>query len=424
MEYSIFGEQLAKGSGIGQLMDDLGEALANADDSVCMLGGGQPAQIPEMNALWDHRLKDILNDEGGLQKLLTSYDPPQGKARFSEAVASLLRQEYGWDVGPENIGVTAGGQTAFFFLFNILAGEMKDGRQRKIVLPLVPEYIGYADQGLGSEVFRSFAPIIDKTSKHGFKYRIDFDSLEIGDDVAAIAVSRPTNPSANLLTDEEVERLLSIAKEKGVYLIIDNAYGLPFPGIIFRDVNPVWDESMILTMSLSKIGLPGARTGIVVAEKSIIKALASTTAIVGLANPNIGQEIATPLIESTEIVRLSESIVQPFYKKRSDLAVEMLGDLFPDSVPYRIHESEGALFLWIWFEGLPITTKTLYERLKARGVFIIPGEYFFYGLDDEMEGHREQCIRMSYANDEAVLRRGIEIMAEEVSALYDASADT
>ena len=35
-----------------------------------------------------------------------------------------------------------------------------------------------------------------------------------------------------------------------------------------------------------------------------------------------------------------------------------------DSVPYFIHRSEGALFLWLWFEGLPITAKELYQRLK------------------------------------------------------------
>ena len=38
-------------------------------------------------------------------------------------------------------------------------------------------------------------------------------------------------------------------------------------------VTPAWDENMILTMSLSKIGLPGTRTGIVIARPEIIRAV-------------------------------------------------------------------------------------------------------------------------------------------------------
>jgi alanine-alpha-ketoisovalerate/valine-pyruvate aminotransferase len=33
-------------------------------------------------------------------------------------------------------------------LFNLLAGRMPDGSRKKILLPLVPEYIGYSDQGI------------------------------------------------------------------------------------------------------------------------------------------------------------------------------------------------------------------------------------------------------------------------------------
>ena len=35
-----------------------------------------------------------------------------------------------------------------------------------------------------------------------------------------------------------------------------------------------------------------------------------------------------------------------------------------------IHKPEGAIFLWLWFKDLPITTELLYQRLKKRGVFL------------------------------------------------------
>src|SRR5690606_4222748 len=263
---------------IGELMDDLGHALASGGPDICMLGGGQPAHIPEMNAIWRRRMEEILAEPGGFERCVANYDPPRGNPRFLDALAGLFRREFGWDVGPENLAVTAGGQTAFFFLFNLLAGEMPDGRRKKILLPLVPEYIGYANQGADGELFRAVRPKIEKTGPHEFKDRVDFDALAVTPDIAAICVSRPTNPTGNVLTDEEIARLSALAKEHGIPLIIDNPYGTPCPGIIFTGAKPVWDEHIILPLSLSKSGLPGTRTGIVVAHPKIAAAIASMSA--------------------------------------------------------------------------------------------------------------------------------------------------
>ena len=417
-EFSSFGQRLGCGSGIGELMDDLGHALARGGPELKMLGGGQPARIPEMNAVWRRRLEELLEEPGGLDRSLTSYDPPNGNPKFIEAVATLLRKQFGWNVTPENIGITSGGQTAFYFLFNLLAGEMPDGSRRKILLPLIPEYIGYSDQGNSGDLFHAVPPIIEEEGAHGFKYRVDFDKLEITPDIAAICASRPTNPTGNVLTDDEVRHLSDLAKRHGIPLIIDNAYGAPFPGILFSDINPFWDEHVILTLSLSKIGLPAARTGIVIGPPQIIRALGSMSAIAGLSNANIGQQIALPLIESGEILRLSKEVVAPFYFEKNRLARAAAEEAFGDDIEWRMHRSEGALFLWFWFPGLPITSMELYQRLKQREVLVIPGHYFFFGHDDPGWRHRHECIRVSYAMDEAVVRDGLRIIAEEVKRAH------
>ena len=388
--------------------------LGAGEQDLKMLGGGQPAAIPEMNAVWRRRLDELLEETGGLDRAVTSYDPPRGNPRFLKALAKLFREEFGWELGPENISITPGGQTAFFFLFNLLAGEMPDGRRKKVLLPLAPEYIGYSNQGVDGCLFRAIPPLIEKTGPHEFKYHVDFEHLEVTAETAAICASRPTNPTGNVLTDNEVARLSALAKENGIPLIIDNAYGAPFPGIIFTDAKPFWEPHVILTYSLSKIGLPGTRTGIVIGPPEIIRALGSLSAIVGLSNTNIGQQIMLPLVESGEVLRLSREVVRPFYEAKCKLARETALAEFGDDFEWFMHRSEGALFLWFWFPGLSITTKELYNRLKARGVFVIPGEYFFYGLDDPEWTHRDECIRVSYAMDETVVRDGLRIIAEEV----------
>ena len=413
-EFSQFGRHLGCGSGIEELMDDLGHALASGGPDLKMLGGGQPARIPEINAVWQQRLAELMAEPGGLDRTLTSYDPPRGNPRFLEAVAGLFRRTFGWDIGPDNVAVTSGGQTAFYFLLNLLAGPMPDGSRRKILLPLVPEYIGYANQGVAGELFRAVTPLIETTGPHEFKYRVDFDRLVVTPDIAAICASRPTNPTGNVLTDEEIARLSGLAKAHGIPLLLDNAYGAPFPGIIFTDATPYWADHVVLTLSLSKIGLPGTRTGIVLGPPALIRALGSLSAIVGLANPNIGQQIVLPLLESGEILRLSREVVRPFYAEKCRLARQAALEEFGDDFAWFMHRSEGALFLWLWFPGLPITAGQLYQRLKQRGVLVVAGHYFFFGDEAPDWPHRHECLRVSYAMDEATVRHGLRIIGEEV----------
>ncbi|WP_205618974.1 valine--pyruvate transaminase [Rubritalea marina] len=416
--FSKFGEKLCGGSGIEELMDDLGHALAQGGDHMHMLGGGQPSMIPEVNTIFREALDGVMSSEGALEAMLGKYDPPRGNPRFIEALTVMFREQLDWDVKKENIAITSGGQTAFFFLFNALAGLHHDGTRKKIVLPLVPEYIGYANQSVGEDMFVAFPPKIEKIGDHQFKYRIDFDRLVIDEDVAAICVSRPTNPTGNVITDNEIAKLLAIAKSHDIPLIIDNAYGAPFPNIFFADAEPLWDSSMILTMSLSKVGLPGTRTGIVVAPPKIASAMASMNAIVGLANSNVGQVLTEPLIRSGKLMELSKHVVKPFYLAKSLRAQEWVKAYFPDDIPYRVHLSEGALFLWIWFEGLPISSKALYERLKQRNVLVVSGAYFFFGLDDTDWKHQHECIRMTYTMDAEIVESGVQIIADEIAAIY------
>lgn len=417
IEKSLFGEALTAQSGIEDLMEDLGHAMAGAHGEMRMLGGGNPALIPAVQSVWRERMSSLLADGVAFDRMLTVYDPPKGNTRFAIAVADYLRRSYGWDLGPENVAITAGGQAAFFSLFNLFAGPMADGSRRKVLLPITPEYIGYANQGLGPDFFTSLPPEIEMHGEHEFKYRVDFQRLEIGPDVGAVCVSRPTNPSGNVLTDGEIAHLDQLARAAGVPLIIDNAYGAPFPGIVFSEIKPIWNENIVLVLSLSKVGLPGTRTGIVIARPEIVRALASMTAVVGLANGNVGQAIMTPLLETGEIDRLVSDHIRPYYERKARLARACVAEFFDDSLDYHVHASEGALFLWLWFRGLPIPAAQLYERLKERGVLVVPGHYFGFG-SAEAERHASECIRVSFAMTDEVVRDGIRVIAEEVARAF------
>lgn len=418
MRFSELGTRLAGQTGINALMADLGEALAaSADPAPLMLGGGNPAHIPAMERVWEERMREIISDPTVLRRTLAIYDPPRGNPGCLEALAGLLRREFGWPVGPENIAVTPGGQTAFFQLFNLFAGKTPDGvagEQGRILFPLMPEYIGYADQSLEKDAFTALKPRIEITGPHRFKYGIDFENLRVTPDIRALCVSRPTNPSGNVITDGEMKHLAELAARHDIPLIIDNAYGWPFPGILFDEVSPLWTDHTIHVMSLSKFGLPGTRTAFVVGPPEVAAAVASMTAVTGLANGNFGQSIAGPLIASGEITRLSRDIIRPYYLAKRDKAMAAIAEFFPEEAPYSIHESGGAMFLWLWVRDSKRTSKEIYESLKKRGVLVVPGEYFFFGLEDQDWPHRKECLRLSFAMDDNDVRAGIRIIADEL----------
>ncbi|AVH27502.1 valine--pyruvate transaminase [Vibrio diabolicus] len=413
MQFSKFGEKFNQYSGITQLMDDLNDGLRTP--GAIMLGGGNPAAIPAMLDYF-HQVSEEMLASGELVAALANYDGPQGKDAFVKALAQLFRETYGWDISEKNISLTNGSQSGFFYLFNLLAGKQPDGSHKKVLLPIAPEYIGYGDAGIDEDIFVSYHPEIELLDNGLFKYHVDFEQLTVDDSVAAICASRPTNPTGNVLTDEEVRKLDKLARENNIPLIIDNAYGLPFPNIIFEDVEPFWNENTILCMSLSKLGLPGVRCGIVIASEKITQALTNMNGIISLAPGSVGPALANHIIAKGDLLKLSSEVIKPFYKHKSQRAVELLQEAITDE-RFRIHKPEGAIFLWLWFDELPITTMELYQRLKARGVLIVPGEYFFIGQQDEWD-HAHQCLRMNYVQDDEMMQKGIAIIAEEVEKAY------
>lgn len=437
MQFSKFGEKFTKNSGILQLMDDLGNAL-NSQQPINMLGGGNPARIDKVNQTYWSVFKTLAEGEMGSMAIenIGNYSTPQGDAKFIAALVDFFNRHYDWGLTTDNIALTNGSQNAFFYLFNLFGGQFDDQAQgsidKKILLPLAPEYVGYADAHVDGQHFIAVPPSIEFVQHQGedgfFKYRVDFDTLEnlaeLHDgEIGAICCSRPTNPTGNVLTDDEMARLEAIAKRFDIPLIIDNAYGMPFPNIIYSQATLNWNEQIILCFSLSKIGLPGVRTGIVVANPQVVKAISSLNAIVNLAPTRFGAAIATPLLQDDRLKDLSDNHIRPFYQGQAKLAVQLLkqelGDLpSPYNNAMKIHKPEGAIFLWVWFKDLPITTVELYERLKAKGTLIIPSEHFFVGVDTENFKHAHECIRLSIAQDDETLKKGIATIGEVVREVY------
>ena len=283
MKFSTFSNRFRSDSGILQLMDDLGSIELSGKD-VRMLGGGNPASIAAMERLFQREMQSLLDDTTAFNIMTGQYGSPQGSRAFIDGLCTLLNEQLHMPAGvsltAENIAVTNGSQGSFALLFNLFSGFFEsDQITKQILLPMAPEYIGYSDVGLSdTPLFRANKPLIKLHSDQRFKYQLDFDELVLDDGIGAICVSRPTNPTGNLISDEELNQLASVSKHAQIPLIIDGAYGLPFPNIVFDQATPSWDENIILCLSLSKLGLPGTRTGLVVGDTEVIRKITSANA--------------------------------------------------------------------------------------------------------------------------------------------------
>lgn len=415
MSFSKFQKRFTEHSGIVRLMEDLGD-FNSGEENVLMLGGGNPAHIPEVQQFLQERLQRIASDPVEFAKIIGNYDPPRGETSFLFDLVKLLNSEYGWALETKNIALTSGSQSAFFLLFNMYSGEYEDSSRKKILLPMLPEYIGYSDLGLTENQFIARKPIIEKFDDNFFKYHVDFNQLNITSEIGGLCVSRPTNPTGNVLLDVEMEKLCKLAKENNIPLIIDNAYGMPFPNIMFTEAKLMWDNNIVLCMSLSKFGLPGVRTGIIIANEEIIDSIVKMNAILNLSLGSIGPALVQDIVQSRDILHLSNNVIKHYYQRKAILAIDWIKrDL--RGIEYYIHKVEGAIFIWLWLPNLPIRCEALYQRIKQRGVIIVPGNYFFPGLQHDWS-HQHECLRISYAMHESVVEQGIKIIGEEIRSLY------
>ena len=419
MHFSNFATRYQKDSGTVKLMQDLGRATTEKG-AICQLGGGNPAHIPEVEAILREAMADVIADAHGFGKMVGEYDAPGGNVAFRETLASLLTEQFGLALSQENIAITNGSQSSFGLLFNSLSGQYADGSFKRILLPLTPEYVGYFDVGLAEQpIFEGRRAEIDLLPQRQFKYRVDFESLKLNRDHGAVCVSRPTNPTGNVITDGEMEALRAACREQNIPLIVDGAYGLPFPGMIFTPAKPFWDDNTILLLSLSKLGLPGIRTGIVVANPEVIQLIQNNNAINSLAPSRIGPTLLTPLLQRGQLQSICDELVRPYYERKRDYALAVIEEVMAD-LPIRIHKPEGALFLWLWFENLPVTSETLYQELMAQGVFVLPSRPFYPEVETPWR-HQEECIRVNYAAPDESVVMGLTVIAQVVREHFQAS---
>ncbi len=412
------GAQMSNLTGVRAIMKDIIETLhASKGQQFINLSAGNPLILPEVEQLWRDCTVDLLqSSEYG--EVVCRYGSSQGYAPLIEAIVNDFNQRYGLKLSDRNVLITPGSQTLYFYAANALGGYTTDGQLKQVVLPLSPDYTGYGGVALTPESLVAYKPTLDiNETTHRFKYRPDFSQLSINENTGCVIFSRPCNPTGNVVTDEEVNKITALAAPYDVPVFIDSAYAPPFPALNFTEMTPIFGDNIIHSMSLSKAGLPGERIGIAIGDERVIEVLECFQTNMCIHPSRYGQAIAARAINSGALANISETVIRSFYQNKFTVLENTLDAAMPKDLPWFLHRGEGAIFAWLWLKDLPISDWEFYQKLKEVSVIVVPGNTFFPGLHEEWE-HKHQCLRISLTGSDEEIALAMQRLAKVAETVY------
>jgi valine--pyruvate aminotransferase len=409
---SQIGTQMSILTGVRAIMKDIQATISTSKGQEFInLSAGNPVILPEIEEMWRDYTHELL-DSADYGEVVCRYGSSQGYQPLIDAIVTDFNHRYKLKLTAKNVLITPGSQSLYFYAMNAFGGRTVEGNTKQIVLPLSPDYTGFGGMAIVPDSVVAYKPTLDiDTANHSFKYRPDFSQLQIGKDTGCVLFSRPCNPTGNVLTDEEVQKIANLAANYDAPVLIDSAYAPPFPALNFTAMTPIFGDNIVHCMSLSKAGLPGERIGIALGSEKFVGVLESFQTNMCIHSSRYGQAIAAKAIASGRLANLSTTVIRSYYQQKFAVLEVGLNKFMPQDLPWYLHRGEGAIFAWIWFQDLPITDWELYQALKQVGIIVVPGNSFFPGLREDW-AHKQQCIRISLTASNEEITTAMERLAK------------
>jgi aspartate/methionine/tyrosine aminotransferase len=344
------------------------------------------------------KLSELLDGQGDPENFLNQelrYPESDGSPLLRERIAQFYP-----DCKPSNITVINGGSEAnYVTLWTLL-------EKGKRLAYMLPNYM--QAWGLG----RAYAEGVDTfhlvlREENGQKrWALDVDELKqaMTPETNVIQVTNPNNPTGAVLTEDEMEAVVEAARSVDAWIVADEIYrGAEFEG----DTSPTfWGryEKVVVTSGLSKaFGLPGLRTGWVVAPEELIEQIWMhhdyVTTTPGFLNDRLAAIAMEPgrreaILERTrKIIRSNLPLLEEWLNEYSHL----------------FHYARPVAGAIAYFEyDFPINSTDLISRLiKEKSVLLVPGDHF--GLD--------KGIRVGFGYDIQKTLKGLVMMEELIREL-------
>jgi aspartate/methionine/tyrosine aminotransferase len=333
-------------------------------------------------------IREFVEDPGEIERLLCArllYPPTKGSDELCSQIAALYP-----GAKPENVLVTTGCAEANFLLTWLLVEAGDD------VVFVQPNYMQIG--GLARAFGATVKPL---WLREELRWKPDLDELRrvVTPKTRLVAICNPNNPTGAVLQDEAIDEICAAAAKVEAWVLADEVYrGAEFDG---RMTPSFWGryERVVCTAGLSKAyGLPGLRTGWVVAPEAMVQRLWSCKDYTTISATMLSERLATLALEPARRGRILERtrrILQANYSIVHDW-VERHGESFTHVPP------QAGAITWIGYAGDKKSAELAEELRTRKGVLIVPGRQF------EMESY----FRIGFGYDADVLRRALGRMEE------------
>ena len=299
----------------------------------------------------------------------TRYTVVPGIPDVRKAIVERHACDFGSDYAIDEAIFTTGGKHALFNTIQILVDHGDE-----VILP-VPYWVSFKDiiQYAGGKV-------VYLETEESQNFRITADAIEkaITPRTKAIILNSPSNPAGSVVTASDLERIIQLAHDRGVFLLLDECYVyLNYAGKCVSGGSYTWaKEHLVILGSLSKTySMTGWRAGYALASKAIV---ANLSKLQSLQTSN-----ATSVVQKAAIAALSGSqeCVGQFRAEFIDLRDYMLARLA--EIPgVTCTKPEGAFYVYpnigafIGKGGVKSATELATRLLHEAHVGTVPGEAF------------------------------------------------
>lgn len=226
------------------------DALDFTPDSLDCTEGVNPFGCPQ--SVLDYVLKKEVDEA-----MILNY--PHNQQVF-EVIQSYWEKQA--CLAKDNILLTDGSIAAIYVVNHIFA---KKGAK---VLGISPQFSDYVSHARLSGMEYSSVPL-ERDEGYAFCVGRFLDSIT--EELSLIYLDNPNNPTGQLISADNIELILKKAKEKGVYVIVDEAYG-DFVGrsnSAMQFVNR-YDNLIVLRTFSKGFGMAGIRAGYIIASEELI----------------------------------------------------------------------------------------------------------------------------------------------------------
>jgi aspartate aminotransferase len=299
----------------------------------------------------------------------TRYTVVPGIPDVRKAIVERHACDFGSDYAIDEAIFTTGGKHALFNTIQILVDHGDE-----VILP-VPYWVSFKDiiQYAGGKV-------VYLETEESQNFRITADAIEkaITPRTKAIILNSPSNPAGSVVTASDLERIIQLAHDRGVFLLLDECYVyLNYAGKCVSGGSYTWaKEHLVILGSLSKTySMTGWRAGYALASKAIV---ANLSKLQSQQTSN-----ATSVVQKAAIAALSGSqeCVGQFRAEFIDLRDYMLARLA--EIPgVTCTKPEGAFYVYpnigafIGKGGVKSATELATRLLHEAHVVTVPGEAF------------------------------------------------